>query len=374
MKLPPLSLYVHIPWCIRKCPYCDFNSHEKEQFPEAAYTQALIEDLYQQQSLAQGRALKSIFFGGGTPSLFSAASIQRIIDTARDTLGFDPRIEITLEANPGTFEQEKFADYYSAGVNRLSVGIQSFNDHHLKRLGRIHTSSHAQRAIKQAKAVGFESINIDLMHGLPEQTPEDALSDLSIATELNPTHISWYQLTIEPNTAFYKQPPVLPQENLLESIQKRGEHYLQQHHFTAYEISAFAKPGQASVHNTNYWQFGDYMGIGAGAHGKITNSDEQYILRSQKTRLPEHYIKNTDSMLKRINSDDLVAEFLMNSLRLHGGVPMHYFTERTGLPLDHLMNKIAPFYKQLLIKDDSERLQTTELGARFLNVILEKLI
>ena len=272
-SLPPLSLYVHIPWCVRKCPYCDFNSHAAgPEIPEQAYIQRLISDLEQDLPLAQGRKLTSIFFGGGTPSLFSAEGIGRIITAAEERVGFEEEIEITLEANPGTVEQAKFSGFRSAGINRLSIGIQSFNDSHLSKLGRIHSGEQALAAVGTARRAGFENFNLDLMHGLSGQTLDEARRDIQLATDQGANHISWYQLTIEPNTEFYSRPPRLPEEEVLADIQQMGMELLQDRGYSQYEVSAYARNGESSRHNLNYWQFGDYLGIGAGAHGKISQS------------------------------------------------------------------------------------------------------
>lgn len=401
LTLPPLSLYVHIPWCVQKCPYCDFNSHERkinadtpEGFDEGRYVNALKNDLLQEVTWAQGRKLHSIFFGGGTPSIFSAQAIKDIIDYAEKTIGFEDAIEITLEANPGTFEQEKFSGFFNAGINRLSIGIQSFQEKHLKKLGRIHNSDEAKRAIHIAQTAGFTNINIDLMHGLPEQDLDDAISDLTTAISFSPQHISWYQLTIEPNTAFYKQPPPLPVDDVLADIQYHGSQLLAQQGFQQYEISAFSRPDRPSKHNTNYWQFGDYIGIGAGAHGKITSLidvNEPSIIRRQKTRLPEHYMdkattpntkqpvtkqsitKQSIAKQRPVDQTELPIEFLMNALRLNHGVPFALFVQRTGLALEPLMQAIKPLQQQGLLEHSSTTLNTTELGRRFLNTVLEKL-
>jgi oxygen-independent coproporphyrinogen-3 oxidase len=311
--LPPLSLYVHIPWCVRKCPYCDFNSHAAgESLPEEEYVQALIRELEIELPYAQGRPLQSIFFGGGTPSLFSADNIGRIIQAARRRIGFSDNIEITLEANPGTFEQEKFSGYRSVGVNRLSIGIQSFNDLHLQKLGRIHSGENALAAVAMARQAGFDNFNLDLMHGLPGQTEEEALADLQQAIDLEPTHISWYQLTIEPNTEFYRRPPTLPEDQVLENIQEEGIKKLRDNHFFQYEISAFCRDNRESSHNKNYWQFGDYLGIGAGAHGKITLPDEHRIIRTAKTRHPTDYLQREHSFMascQQIDKKEHAREF-----------------------------------------------------------------
>ncbi|MET0355328.1 MAG: radical SAM family heme chaperone HemW, partial [Cellvibrio sp.] len=280
LSLPPLSLYIHIPWCIRKCPYCDFNSHQaNNNIPEAEYVSALRFDLQQDVVLAQGRKLTSIFFGGGTPSMLSAKAIAQIVKDAQTIIGFEPEIEITLEANPGTFEQEKFSGFRAAGINRLSIGIQSFNDTQLKLLGRVHGSDEALRAVDVARKAGFDNINLDLMHGLPEQSVMGAKADLAQAIALAPEHISWYQLTIEKNTEFYSAPPVLPVEDTLADIQDEGQVMLAQAGYEQYEISAYAKNKKRARHNINYWEFGDYLGIGAGAHGKITQPEQSRIMR-----------------------------------------------------------------------------------------------
>lgn len=372
---------MHIPWCVRKCPYCDFNSHTNNgsALPENDYVDALLADLATETSSEklQGRQLVSIFFGGGTPSLFSAAAIARILDGAEQLIGFTPAIEITLEANPGTAEQKKFKGFRAAGVNRLSIGIQSFNDAHLERLGRIHNGTEALSAIRIARQAGFDNINLDLMHGLPEQTPEQAIADLQQAIDLQSEHLSWYQLTIEPNTAFHSSPPLLPVENTLENIQVHGNNLLESVGFSAYEISAYARPQRQSQHNCNYWQFGDYLGIGAGAHGKITNVNEQKILRTRKTRQPNDYLSRlstgNDYLVEQFSlaSAELPLEFLMNALRLQEGVPAVMFTERTGIPL----KTIATHWRTLEAKHLVEPLsmgwlRCTALGHRFLDSIL----
>lgn len=378
LLLPPLSLYIHIPWCIRKCPYCDFNSHEsasKNTFDETAYITALKHDLDNESTWVKGRKLHSIFFGGGTPSLFSASAIGDILRYAKDTIGFEEHIEITLEANPSTFEQEKFSGFFQAGVNRLSIGIQSFNEKHLKKLGRIHNSDEAKRAVNIAQQAGFRNINLDLMHGLPEQSIDDALEDLHTAIDFAPQHISWYQLTIEPNTQFYRQPPPLPADDTLADIQYHGSHLLAKNGFIQYEISAFAKNQQRSKHNTNYWQFGDYLAIGAGAHGKYTDIDNTRILRRQKTRLPEHYLDYSDQPRYKetiVDSEELSLEFMMNALRLNEGVPYAYFEQRTGLSQSSIQTVINSLQSQGLIERNPQQLVTTELGNRFLNTVLEK--
>jgi len=388
LVLPPLALYVHVPWCIRKCPYCDFNSHQAgEDIPEAEYVRALRFDLEQDKLLAQGRKLTSIFFGGGTPSMLSADAIAQIIKDAAEVIGFEDGIEITLEANPGTFEQEKFAGFWRAGVNRLSIGIQSFNDHQLKKLGRVHGRDEAINAVEVARRAGFDNINLDLMHGLPDQSLADALADIDQAIALSPEHLSWYQLTIEPNTAFYSAPPVLPEEDILVDIQDAGFARLAEAGYEQYEVSAYARNKNQARHNLNYWQFGDYLGIGAGAHGKITDVDQKRIFRLWKTRLPQHYLAAASSQKISTNLqghqnlfgagsdllllDNLPLEFMMNALRLNDGVPSEYFVERTGLAL----TEIEPQWRQLidknLVEPDVRVIKPTELGRRFLNRALE---
>lgn len=375
LALPPLSLYVHIPWCVKKCPYCDFNSHTaNNQLPEEEYLQALIQDLELELPYVQGRKLSSIFFGGGTPSLFSAETIGRIIQAAQRRMGFEKNIEITLEANPGTFEQEKFSGYRNIGVNRLSVGIQSFNDNHLEALGRIHSSAQATNAVQMARNAGFDNINLDLMHGLPEQDISDALADLQQAIDLNPNHISWYQLTIEPNTVFYNKPPPLPKDIILETIQERGLQLLAENGYQQYEVSAYCKEGNKSAHNINYWEFGDYLGIGAGAHGKVTLESEQRIIRTAKTRKPEDYLAREHSYTVSYNTiakEELPLEFMMNAMRLHSGVPKQFFSERTGLSVETVQRALDKLQKLGLMEQESSNLTPTEKGHKFLNNLLE---
>ncbi|MDZ7924882.1 MAG: radical SAM family heme chaperone HemW [Marinagarivorans sp.] len=369
----PLSLYIHIPWCVRKCPYCDFNSHvSRDKIPEAAYVDALIKDLIHEAARTQKRPLTSIFFGGGTPSLFSAAAIARILTAVQTELSFSPNIEITLEANPGTTEYMDFTVLRATGVNRLSLGVQSFNDQHLQQLGRIHSSNDAKNAFQKARTAGFNNINIDLMHGLPQQTTEQALDDLSIATALNPEHLSWYQLTIEPNTVFFNQPPALPLDDELSDIQDAGEQWLSQNGYQQYEVSAYARNNRRAQHNLNYWQFGDYIGIGAGAHGKITHTNG-HIERYRKTRLPADYLnpnKNKTAGTERVEAERLPLEFLMNALRLPEGVSYDIFEARTGLAREQLKNNVEALQAQHLLTPSTTQLATTALGFRFLNTVL----
>ena len=382
-NLPPLALYIHIPWCVRKCPYCDFNSHKAgAALPETEYVRAVLADMDDEIPAAQGRPLESIFFGGGTPSLFSAPSIAKLIQGAEQKFGFASDIEITLEANPGTAEQQRFAGYRAAGVNRLSLGVQSFNTKHLAHLGRIHSGQEALAAVDMARNAGIENFNLDLMHGLPEQTPADACADLQQALALAPNHLSWYQLTIEPNTEFFRRPPTLPVEDDLADIQDQGQALLLAAGLSQYEISAFAKPEKAARHNLNYWQFGDYIGVGAGAHGKISHWQGGclHLERRWKTRLPEHYMQRlhpSDRIATRyrfaanqepLAPRDLPLEFMMNALRLTEGVHPDLFTTRTDLPLTALEPGLSQLRAQSLIVPD--RLQPTALGSRFLNRLL----
>ncbi|WP_020210995.1 radical SAM family heme chaperone HemW [Gilvimarinus chinensis] len=382
LQLPPLSLYIHIPWCVRKCPYCDFNSHQADaRLPEAEYITALAKDLAADAELAQGRKLSSIFFGGGTPSLFSAHAISQILDQAEKLIGFNPDIEITLEANPGTFEQEKFAGFRRAGVNRLSIGIQSFADAQLQALGRIHDGTAAKQAVATARKAGFENINLDLMHGLPNQSRDAGLEDLRTAIDYAPEHISWYQLTIEPNTVFYNLPPQLPEEDTLADIQDDGHCLLQAAGYQRYEVSAYARGPQAK-HNLNYWQFGDYLGIGAGAHGKITQPDENIIFRQWKTRQPDRYLtahlgpgrypNPAIAGRESIAPDARPLEFLLNALRLVDGCAPHIYQQRTGLDLCSLQPQWQKLQDQQLVKPLTHRIGTSERGLQFLNEVLGK--
>ncbi len=369
MILPPLSLYVHIPWCVRKCPYCDFNSHETKTIPEAEYVAALLNDLEQDLHLVQGRKLRSIFFGGGTPSLFKATSIAAILAAADKKIGLEDAAEITLETNPGTAEYDNLEGYRSAGVNRLSFGIQSFNDTHLQRLGRIHGSREALAAFAAARRAGFDNINLDLMHGLPEQTVTEACADLQQATALQPEHISWYQLTIEPNTVFFSRPPPLPEDEILSDIQDAGQSLLQDSGFAQYEVSAYSRPGRQSQHNLNYWQFGDYLALGAGAHGKITIPGEG-IMRYRKTRKPADYldpVKPFTAGWDYVAKEQQTLEFMMNALRLVDGVPRRWFAERTQVADASLTSYLPQLIARGLLEDTADRLRPTSLGLRFLN-------
>ncbi|MGK5735620.1 radical SAM family heme chaperone HemW [Acinetobacter junii] len=375
----PLSLYIHMPWCVRKCPYCDFNSHAVPDGQlsidlEQQYLTALVDDFETQVEMAQGRLIHSVFIGGGTPSLISAQGYQWLFDQLKARLSFSDDCEITLEANPGTVEHDPFADYVSVGINRLSIGVQSFDTEHLQRLGRIHSAHNAMDAIQQARQAGFERVNVDLMHGLPSQTVEQALTDLKLAVEHGATHISWYQLTIEPNTVFFRTQPALPQDEILEQIQELGEAYLIANGFINYEVSAWRKE-KPSAHNLNYWQFGDYLAIGAGAHGKVTRPDGVY--RFQKTRLPKDYLAKVPAehlQMKRIEADELPFEFMMNVLRLNEGVAAELYQQRTGLDLNHLQSPLSKLRQKKLLLDDTSKIACTEQGHIFLNSVLESFL
>ena len=394
MTLPPLSLYIHVPWCVRKCPYCDFNSHKAEEhIPETEYVQALLDDLEADLPYVQGREIQTIFIGGGTPSLLSVEAYKNLLAGLQEKVSFVKDIEITMEANPGTFEAEKFAGYRKLGINRLSIGVQSFADHQLKHLGRIHDGQQAIAAIKMAKEAGFDNFNIDLMHGLPDQSEAQALADIQQAIDLGPTHMSWYQLTIEPNTEFFKRPPVLPEDETLWDIQEAGQALLAKHGFEQYEVSAYAQKDKQATHNLNYWQFGDYLGIGAGAHGKVTdlvNAPESLtaspVFRTWKTRAPKDFLNAaTDDAKEKgkhflagkesIQNEDLGLEFLMNALRLQQGFDLNLFEQRTGYPLETIASGIdTAIEKGLLEKhvlnDGSEQIKTSAKGSLFLNEIL----
>ena len=376
-ELPPLALYIHIPWCVRKCPYCDFNSHAAgPELPEDAYVDALLADLQQDLQHVHGRQLTSIFFGGGTPSLFSASALGRVLDGVEQQIPFENAIEITLEANPGTFEQAKFRDYRSLGINRLSIGVQSFDAAKLKALGRIHDGDEAIRAADMARAAGFDNFNLDLMHGLPGQSIDDALQDLRIAIAQAPTHLSWYQLTMEPNTVFWSQPPTLPEDDLLWDIQEAGQALLAAEGYAQYEVSAYAKPGKQARHNLNYWTFGDFLGIGAGAHAKLSTRAGR-IQRTWKTRLPKDYLdpaKAFQAGERLLAADELPFEFLMNVLRLTEGAPAELFSQRTGLPLQQLEQARREAERQGLLQADPARLAATTKGQLFLNDLLQQFL
>jgi putative oxygen-independent coproporphyrinogen III oxidase len=370
----PLSLYIHLPWCIKKCPYCDFNSHtQKGSLPETLYINQLIRDLEADLPWVKQRKIHSIFFGGGTPSLFKPSSFEKLLKEINQKIPFENDIEITLEANPGTVEQSKFDGFFQAGINRLSIGCQSFQDEKLKALGRIHGSAEAIRAISAAQNAGFKNLNIDLMFGLPGQTPEDAQNDLKQAVALNPSHISWYQLTLEPNTYFSHNPPILPEEDSLWEMQQTGQAYLQQQGFLQYEISAYAKNQEYCQHNLNYWLFGDYLGIGAGAHGKLTLLQPNLnLLRTVKLKNPKDYLAASEFRQSQdlIEKNQLPFEFMLNALRLNQPISLSLFETRTGLSSDLLADKIAIAVQKKLLENKPGWLIKTSLGARFLNDLI----
>ena len=407
----PLALYIHIPWCVKKCPYCDFNSHELPMDSQLSmydeYVDTLLLDAASQQALTQGREISSIFIGGGTPSLLPIAQYQRLFNGLREIFQFAGDIEVTMEANPGTLEHAPFAQYLDVGINRLSIGVQSFAAGQLTTLGRIHDPAQALSAIKAARRAGFERVNVDLMHGLPQQTMSEALNDIQMAHDAGATHISWYQLTIEPNTVFYRSQPILPDEDSLADIEQAGQTLLEHLGYDNYEVSAWAGSSDKPCrHNVNYWQFGDYLAIGAGAHGKVT-IDDKYVnqtltadkvsdevlkkvlaeagtYRFSKSRTPKDYMTfdiDTMNNIKKegapkmvgwlaITRDELVSEFMLNALRLHEGVTWSLFEARTGLSYDNIALEVNQLIKQGLLVDDNEHLQPTALGRRYLNQIL----
>jgi putative oxygen-independent coproporphyrinogen III oxidase len=369
---PPLSLYIHIPWCVRKCPYCDFNSHEaRGGIPESDYVAALVRDLELALPQIWGRKVYTVFFGGGTPSLLSGAAVEEILRQVRLLLPLDLNAEITLEANPGTVEADKFAQFREAGVNRLSLGIQSFNDAHLQVLGRIHSSAEAKHAIEIAQK-HFDNINLDLMYALPQQTLNEALQDVQTALQFKPQHLSCYHLTLEPNTLFAHQPPQVPDDDASSEMQQRIEEMLAAHGYEHYETSAFAQPKKRSRHNLNYWQFGDYLGIGAGAHSKLSFHDK--VIRQARPRQPQAYMESVALGVRDeqvLGKDDLTFEFMMNALRLNGGFDESLFQERTSLPLLVIRRELEEAEKRGLLLREGQRIAPTRLGQRFLNDQLE---
>lgn len=374
--MPPLGLYIHIPWCVKKCPYCDFNSHEHHstQLPETNYLNALINDLDSELTEVDGqREIHSVFIGGGTPSLLSGNFYIQLFAALNQRLLFSADAEITIEANPGAVDEANFKGFIDAGINRISLGAQSFSDAALNRLGRIHDNQSIYHAFETARNCGFDNINIDLMHGLPEQSLAEGLDDLKAAFELSPEHISWYQLTIEKNTVFYNQPPTLPVENILDNLFMTGLDALAGAGYQQYEVSAFARDSKQSRHNKNYWRFGDYIGIGAGAHGKISGSDGS-ISRRWKTRSPSDYL-NTDKKLAGstlIAKEDLPLEFMMNALRLNQGFTPQLFEQRTGLSFSKVKNSIVQLQAQGLMDTSGEHYHTTQKGRLFLNNVIAK--
>lgn len=374
---PPLSLYVHFPWCVRKCPYCDFNSHAvKAPLDEDRYIQALLRDLEQDLPKIWGRRVISVFMGGGTPSLFSPEAIESFLSAARARLGLHPDAEITLEANPGTVDYAKFAEFRSAGVNRLSIGVQSFNDDQLQAIGRIHGRKESIKAVEAAHYAGFDNINVDLMFGLPSQTVAQGLEDVATAVALEPSHISFYQLTVEPNTWFYHHPPTLPQDDVSWDIQTRCQATLQERGFGQYEVSAYAKDQKRCRHNMNYWQFGDYLGIGAGAHAKLTDVNAQHIERLSKARQPNDFMagagtEKSIASQNRLTAEDAGLEFMMNALRLNEGFAPPLFQERTGQPLTLVEAPLRQAEERGLIEWSIERIRPTEKGRLYLNELLQ---
>lgn len=374
-KLPPLSLYIHIPWCVQKCPYCDFNSHAlKGEVPHDDYVAHLLADLDADLPLVTGREIRTIFIGGGTPSLLSAEAMQTLMDGVRARIPVAADAEVTMEANPGTVEADRFSGYQKAGINRISIGVQSFGDDKLIRLGRIHDAGEAKRAAQLAATLGLRSFNLDLMHGLPEQHLGEALSDLRQAIELAPPHLSWYQLTIEPNTSFGSRPPVLPDDDLLWDIFSQGHQLLTQAGYVQYETSAYAKPGFQCQHNLNYWRFGDYLGIGCGAHGKISFADGR-ILRTVKTKHPRGYMEGRYlDQQNEVATEDRPFEFFMNRFRLLEAMPRRDFTDYTGLPESVVRPQIEAALNAGEISETATHWQITEHGKLFLNTLLERFL
>ncbi|WP_338883039.1 radical SAM family heme chaperone HemW [Xenorhabdus sp. TH1] len=372
LKLPPLSLYIHIPWCVQKCPYCDFNSHAlKGDVPHQEYVDHLLADLHVDLPMIGDREVSTIFIGGGTPSLLSAEGMQRLLDGVRAALPLSPQAEITMEANPGTVETDRFSAYQQAGINRISIGVQSFGSDKLIRLGRIHGPEEAKRAAKLANGLGLRSFNLDLMHGLPNQTLKEALNDLRQAIELSPPHLSWYQLTIEPNTSFGSRPPVLPDDDALWDIFSQGHQLLTEAGYQQYETSAYAKPGYQCQHNLNYWRFGDYLGIGCGAHGKISFADGR-ILRTVKTKHPRGYMQGRYlDQQNQVDNADRPFEFFMNRFRLLESMPRQDFSDFTGLPESVIRPKIDEALSKGYITESDTHWQITKHGKLFLNSLLE---
>ena len=368
--LPPLALYVHIPWCLKKCPYCDFNSHEaRGPVPEAAYIDALIADLESALPLIWGRKIVSVFIGGGTPSLFEAAAIDRLLAGVRARVPLLPDAEVTLEANPGTFERKKFAGFFAAGVNRLSLGVQSFDTQMLQALGRVHDADEARRAVEAALMI-FGNVNLDLMYALPRQTVAEARTDVAAALAFRPSHLSFYHLTLEPNTLFHRYPPPLPDDDTAADIDDNVRVMVRAAGYHHYETSAYAKPGRESVHNTNYWRFGDYLGIGAGAHSKVSFADR--IIRQVRWKQPAQYLERVGAgspLMEQteVSRSDVGFEFMLNALRLVDGVPAALFAERTGYSLAQIAHAIAEAASKGLLERDPATLKATALGQRFLN-------
>ena len=382
MTTPPLSLYVHMPWCVRKCPYCDFNSHQlKSAAPDRAYIDALIRDFDTELSRAQGRRIDTVFFGGGTPSLFQPEDFSRLLGALRQRAAFADDVEVTMEANPGTIERGRFEGYREAGINRVSLGAQSFGRHALERLGRIHSADDTHRAVAELRAAKLDNFNLDLMYALPGQSLEEALDDVRIACQLGPAHISYYQLTLEPGTVFHARPPQLPDEDVAWQMQTAGQKLLAEAGFDQYEVSAYARPGKRCRHNMNYWLFGDYLGLGAGAHGKLSFALPQRILRTTKPKQPREYQEQMQTRTQGVAGEpgppigggsfiaagDLPFEFMLNALRLNEGFSVRDYRQRTGLELESLEAKLADARGRGLLESREDGWRPTELGRRFLN-------
>ena len=373
----PLSLYIHLPWCIKKCPYCDFNSHElQKSVPEEQYIDALIADLKNCASDVEGREIISIFIGGGTPSIFSAQNIRRLLQAASDLLTLSENIEITIEANPGTTDEKNFAGFRNAGVNRISIGVQSFDNQLLQNLGRIHDAQAAINSVSTAKQAGFENINIDLMYALPQQNLSNAIKDMQQAIELEPSHISYYQLTLEPNTRFYRHPPSLPNAQASWEIQQTGMQLLTRNSYVQYEVSAYAKKNKECVHNKNYWKFGDYLGIGAGAHQKISFTAENAIIRCEKPKHPQQYMRamreqNPIFETTALHKQDIAFEFMLNALRLKHGFSKQHFERYTGLPLQDFHTRLQTQIEEGLLIMENNTVRCSEHGYRFLDELLQ---
>ncbi|HAN68483.1 MAG TPA: YggW family oxidoreductase [Halieaceae bacterium] len=376
LPLPPLALYVHLPWCERKCPYCDFNSHESRNLPETAYIDSLLADLEADLPFVQGRVIQTLFIGGGTPSLFSAAGIGRLMQGIGQRVALADALEATLEANPGSAEAEKFAGFRAAGINRLSLGIQSFQNEQLAALGRVHDSDQAHAAVAAARRAGFQRINLDLMHGLPAQGASAAMADLATASGYQTGHLSWYQLTIEQNTVFYKQPPILPVEDVLADIQDAGEIQLAAAGLEQYEVSAWAAAGEQCRHNLNYWQFGDYLGIGAGAHGKVSFPDGR-IMRYAKRRQPDAYLAAAGDWRVQpqwLADAEKPGEYMLNALRLNSGFALADYTARTGLPPTTLQPALDTLTARGLLLQEGTRVRASALGRRFLDSVITEFL
>lgn len=380
-SLPPLALYLHFPWCVQKCPYCDFNSHQlRDALPEQRYNDALASDLACQSPLVDGREISSIFMGGGTPSLFSPEALAGLLAQVRRHLQLAPDAEITMEANPATVERGRFAEYHAAGINRVSLGAQSFNGDTLKALGRIHQPADVLRAAEELHACGLANFNLDLMYALPEQTTSGAVADVTCALQLAPAHLSHYQLTLEPGTVFAAQPPVLPDEDLAWTMQDECQALLAAHGFAQYEVSAYALPGRQCAHNLNYWRHGDYLGIGAGAHGKLTRADDSAkglcIRRSTHLREPRRYLASVAAgpQWREVPRSDLPFEFMMNALRLNDGFELADFTQGTGLGADVVLPTLAALAQEGLMEQQHTRWRASERGRTYLNEVLQRFL